>query len=257
MRLTSFGSLILASTALALTSAGNVTAPTTWGLLAFPGVDLLDLYGPMEILFYVATRRHLDVHIITPTAADVVVFPPMGNPFNSTFTPHIAGNHTFDDVLSGGLALDVLLVPGGGAARDPSLTYVDDFLRVMAPRTDHLVTICTGAIFAARAGLLDGKRATTNKRAWDLVTAQGDNVTWVAPARFVRDANLWSSSGVSAGIDLAFAMVDAFYGRELHDTISLMTEIQPRAHDDDPFTDLVGVPHQGQLSGSETTPYYY
>lgn len=244
VRLVPSESSLIEHRSLTLTPAAAVV---NWGIMAFPGVDLLDVYGPIELLYFVAGNVHINVKIITPTADSVPITPPMGNRFNSTFRPEIVGAATFDDDLD----LDVLMVPGGAAARDPSMTYVDTYLQKAAPKAKHFVTICTGALFAARAGLLDGKRATTNKGAWQLVTAQGDNVTWVAPARFVRDGNTWSSSGVSAGIDLTFAMIKEFYGQDLHDRITVFTEILPRAHDDDPFTDIVGIPHQGQLNATD------
>jgi putative intracellular protease/amidase len=160
--------------------------------MAFPGVDLIDVYGPIEILYMVAGHNYLNLTIITPTSDSVVINPPMGNPYNSIYKPEIVGSATLEDELD----LDVLLVPGGAAARDQSLTYVDDYLIKMAPKVDYLITICTGATFAARAGLLSGRRATTNKRAWDFVTGHGENITWVAPARYVIDGDIWSSSGV-------------------------------------------------------------
>ncbi|KAF5011992.1 hypothetical protein FDECE_1932 [Fusarium decemcellulare] len=241
--------VVAAVTALSTGSASGSASkraedvPVNWGVLAFPGIDLVDVFGPLEVLYFVAGNRHLNVKIITPTEDSIIVTPPMKNPHNSTFSPEIVGRATFDDELD----LDVLLVPGGAAARDPSLTYVDDYVKKMFPKVKYFLTVCTGAIFAARAGVLEGKRATTNKNAWDLVTAEGNNITWVAPARYVIDGNVWSSSGVSAGIDLTFAFVKEFYGEELHDRISILTEVIPRAHDDDPFTDMLGIPHQGQL----------
>lgn len=169
-----------------------VDAPIKWGFLAFSGVDLLDVYGPLGLLYLVAATQHLQVTIITPTNEDVVITPPLGNRFNSTYQPVIVGKATFDDDLD----LDILVVPGGAAARDTSMTYVDDYVVEKLPSLRYLLTICTGAIFAARGGVFNNRRATTNKNAWNLVTAHGENVTWVAPARFVIDDNLWSSSGV-------------------------------------------------------------
>jgi putative intracellular protease/amidase len=161
-----------------------------------PGFDMIDLFGPLELLYFVAANRHLDVKVITPTASAVVVNVPMGNRFNSTFGPALVGTATMED---DDLELDFLLVPGGAAARDPALTYVDEYLARMFPRRVRwLVTVCTGALFAARGGLLDGRRVTTNKNAWQLVTQHGRNVTWVAPARWVHDGNIWSASGVSS-----------------------------------------------------------
>jgi putative intracellular protease/amidase len=157
-----------------------------------PGASMLDIYGPLEMLYIVAANYYFNLTIITPNGENVVVKPPMGNPHNSTFSPEYVGSASFEDELD----LDVLMVPGGAAARDPALTYVDDYLVKMKPQVDYLITICTGAIFAARGGLFDGRRVTTNKNAWSLVTAHGENVTWVAPARYVIDGDIWSSSGV-------------------------------------------------------------
>ncbi|KAF4968455.1 hypothetical protein FSARC_4149 [Fusarium sarcochroum] len=238
---------VLASASLVCASAHKrqEDVPTKWGLLAYPGVDTMDIYGPLEVLYFVASNRQLSVKIINPTEDNVVVKPPMGNKYNSTYAPEIVGSATMEDL---DIDLDVLVVPGGAVARDPNTQYIDEYLVKMFPRVKHFVTVCTGALFAARAGLLDNRRATTNKGAWSTVTEHGTNVTWVAPARFVRDGNLWTSSGVSAGIDMTFAMVKEFYGQELHDRITVFTEVLPRAHDDDPFTDIVGIPHQGQLN---------
>jgi transcriptional regulator GlxA family with amidase domain len=218
--------------------------PTNWGVLTMPGASLLDVFGPLEMLYLVAANNYLNLTIITPTKENVVLTPPLGNKFNSTYGPVYVGSATMKDNLDD---LEVLLIPGGAAARDQSLLYIDDWVAEMYPKVRYLVTICTGAIFAARAGVLDGRRATTNKRAWALVTAQGNNVTWVAPARFVVDGNIWSSSGVTAGLDLMLHWVKTWYGNDLYNLIADGSEIVPRAHDDDPFTDKFGIPHQGQL----------
>ncbi len=72
--------------------------------------------------------------------------------------------------------------------------------------------MCNGAGLAARAGVLDGKRATTNKSVWARTIALGPKVKWVAEARWVTDGNVWTSSGVSAGIDVTIAFISAVYG---------------------------------------------
>jgi len=72
--------------------------------------------------------------------------------------------------------------------------------------------VCTGAGLAARAGLLDGKRATTNKATWALTTAFGPKVKWVPKARWVVDGKVWTSAGGSAGIDVTLAWVGEVFG---------------------------------------------
>ena len=68
---------------------------------------------------------------------------------------------------------------------------------------------------AARSGILDGRRATTNRAAWITATATGPNTTWVGDERWVVDGNVWTSSGVSAGIDAMVAFLACFYGEDL------------------------------------------
>ncbi|CAG9937494.1 unnamed protein product [Clonostachys rosea f. rosea IK726] len=221
----------------------NESFPVNYGIIAMPGASMLDIYGPLEVLYFVAGNAHISVKIITPDGNNVPVAPPMGNKYNSTFTPEFVGAASFEDDLD----LDVLIVPGGAAARDTSLTYVDDYIAKVYPKLDYLITICTGAIFPARAGIFDGRRVTTNKNAWSLVTAHGNNVTWVAPARYVIEDNIWSSSGETAGIDLMMAWVKKWHGEKLYNTIRIGAEIIVREADDDPFTDELGLPHQGQL----------
>jgi transcriptional regulator GlxA family with amidase domain len=217
--------------------------PVNWGVLAMPGVDMIDVFGPLEILYFVAAKEFLNVTVITPTADPVVVKPPGNNTAGSIFQPTIVGSATMQDNLD----LEVLLIPGGAAARDPNMMFIDDWVAQMYPNVRYLITICTGAIFPARAGVLDGRRATTNKRAWDVVTKHGNGVEWVAPARYVVDGNIWSSSGVTSGMDLMLHWVATWYGEEFAENISQLTEHEIRAESDDPFTDLAGVPHQGQL----------
>ena len=82
--------------------------------------------------------------------------------------------------------------------------HILDFMRrCMAPPGGSaqpvLLTVCTGAGLAARAGLLDGKKATTNKAAWDWATSQGQATAWQKEARWVEDGNVWTSAGVTAG----------------------------------------------------------
>jgi len=100
--------------------------------------------------------------------------------------------HTMDDVPE----LDVLIVPGGGGTRRlADDRRWDQFVTRMYPNLKYLLSICTGASIVARSGVLDGRRATTNKAAYRWVTSQGPRVNWVPGARWVADGNIWTSSG--------------------------------------------------------------
>lgn len=112
--------------------------------------------------------------------------------------PSFMATHSFADAPP----LDILLIPGGGGSRYLSAindTAIEDFARERYPSLKYLLSVCTGSAFLAKAGLLDGRKATTNKAAWSFPTEFGNNVTWVPTARWVVDGNVWSSSGVSAG----------------------------------------------------------
>ena len=83
-----------------------------------------------------------------------------------------------------------------------------------------LTSVCTGSGVLAAAGLLDGYRATSHKRAFAWAVSQGPRVKWVPHARWVNDGNRWTSSGVAAGMDMTLAVVGHLQGEELADQIA-------------------------------------
>ena len=88
------------------------------------------------------------------------------------------------------------------------------------------MSVCSGSAILAKAGLLDGRRATSNKQFFDLARAQSDKVRWVEEARWVEDGPFATSSGVSAGTDMALGLIAKLYGRETAQRIADMTEYQ-------------------------------
>ena len=78
-------------------------------------------------------------------------------------------------------------------------TWVEDFIASRFSELDYVLSVCTGAVSLAKSGVLNGKRATTNKSAWSFGTSSGTNITWVPTARWVEDGKVWTSSGVAAG----------------------------------------------------------
>lgn len=155
--------------------------------------------------------------------------------------------HTFSDAP----ALDVIIVPGGMgniALIAANNTEIEDFIADRFDKADHVLSVCTGAVTLARSGVLDGRKATTNKAAWSRVTKQGPNVTWVPSARWVVDdvapaGKVWSSSGVSSGMDMMYAFLLYIYGAENVDNMLNGLEYAP--HTDptwDPYSYLNRVP---------------
>lgn len=108
--------------------------------------------------------------------------------------------------------LDLLMVPGGASLGNE--TWMFDFIAARFNETDVVASICSGADSLARAGVLDGKRATTNKRTWEVQTKGGKGVVWVPSARWVKDGKVWSSSGVAAGMFWKFSLSFGCRGSE-------------------------------------------
>jgi transcriptional regulator GlxA family with amidase domain len=132
---------------------------------------------------------------------------------------------------------DILLIPGGFGSRAavadrPFLEHLAEASR----RARVTTTVCTGSALLARTGLLDGRPATSNKIAWDWVTQQGPRVLWKRKARWVDDGNVLTSSGVSAGIDMALSLIARLHGREMALTSARNMEyVWHESPDDDPF----------------------
>ncbi|KAF1929271.1 class I glutamine amidotransferase-like protein [Didymella exigua CBS 183.55] len=138
--------------------------------------------------------------------------------------------------------IEVLLVPGGGGTRQ-NMTEEIAFVKAIYPKLKYIISICTGATLLSRAGLLDGRKATTNKRAWAWATSTGPNVTWVPSARWVEDGNIFTSSGISAGIDVTIAWVGRVYGEEVADYLANSMEYERWTDPHkDPFAKVWDVP---------------
>lgn len=223
-----------------LAQSTNTTTPKNYGMLLFRGFEILDVFGPLEALSWVA-RRHdnISLSLISQSLDPVTTAPytPAMNPFNASFFPTINPTHTLETAPD----LDVLIVPGGLGTRAPDsvLGPLLDYIKTTYPKLQYLITICTGSTLVARTGVLDGKRATTNKASWDSVIGNGPNTTWVREARWVVDGNVWSSSGISAGIDATLAFIAEFYGKQNASVISDYMEYE--WHQDsswDPYADI-------------------
>jgi transcriptional regulator GlxA family with amidase domain len=183
----------------------------TIAVLAYPGVQVLDVTGPLEVFARageVAVERGL-----APTPPyQIRILAPAAGPFRSQSGIGLLADRAFAEVDGG---VDTLLVAGGrdGTAatmRDPAVL---DWLRRMAPRVRRLGSVCSGTFILAAAGLLDGRRATTHWSACDTFRRMFPQVDLDPEPIFVRDGNVYSSAGVTAGMDLALALVEEDFGR--------------------------------------------
>jgi transcriptional regulator GlxA family with amidase domain len=159
-------------------------------------------------------------------------------PSDSKFGQLIVPTHTFKTAPP----LDVLVVPGGQGSRAAGLEPAIDFIKEVYPSLQYIISICTGASLVAQAGVLDGKRATTNKLSWQSTITLRSEVDWVHRARWVQDGNVWTSSGISAGIDATLAWIEHVHGSDVAKAIADRMEYNRVTDaDDDPFAELYGL----------------
>ncbi|KAI9003962.1 class I glutamine amidotransferase-like protein [Hyaloraphidium curvatum] len=209
----------------------------------YPAWELLDLVGPLSVLLKIARAagRPVSVCFVAGQTAEPVQ--------NTAGVPFVA-HHTFDafpDVPSG--ADHVIIVPGGvGSFAHSHDDAMLRFLRRFAAREQTAVSsVCTGSSVLANSGVLDGRKATSNKMVFDLMsTYKPSKVDYVADARFVRDGNIWTSSGVSAGVDMGFAIGKEIFGAAAADRVAAEIGHLPLPDGQDPF---VGI-HRDKWRGS-------
>jgi transcriptional regulator GlxA family with amidase domain len=184
----------------------NNVKRTKIGVLGFEGVTALDLVGPTEAF---ATARVDDGSGTPRPAYEVVILGVTARPFTAesgvTFKPHRG--------LEGKIDLDTLIVPGGCGLRNKRINArVTSWLRANAPRFRRVASVCTGIYGLAATGLLDGRKATTHWRFVRDVAARFPAVTFEGNALFMKDGPFYTSAGVTAGIDLALALIEEDHG---------------------------------------------
>ncbi|KAF1919454.1 DJ-1/PfpI family protein-like protein [Ampelomyces quisqualis] len=195
--------------------------PTKIGVVLFPGFQPLDLFGPLDAFHILSRLYPLHLSILSSTLDPVPTRNWAQASTGSQFSASIVPTHTFATAPGD---LDVLLIPGGLGATGPegegNVQACVEWLRELTldggkdGGIQWVLTVCTGSDILARAGKLEGRTATTNKRVFNDVKARHPNVNWVAKARWVVDGNIWTSSGISAGMDLAFAWIAEVWGEE-------------------------------------------
>ncbi|WP_416977282.1 GlxA family transcriptional regulator [Streptomyces sp. T028] len=173
----------------------------------FDDVQSLDVTGPLEV--FTGAERHTPGSYRIRTAS--LDGAPVRTSSGLTLVP--------DEALTRARVPHTLVVPGGRGTRrdDPQLT---DWLRIHAPRAERLVSVCTGAIPLAAAGLLDGRRVTTHWAYSDTLARHHPAVRVDPDPIYVRDGSVYTSAGVTSGIDLALALVEEDLGRDAALTVA-------------------------------------
>ena len=193
----------------------------TVGTLLFPGFELLDVFGPLEM--FGAPTEEFSLEMVAEQSGPVA---------------SRQGSKVIADIsLADAKPYDILLVPGGlGVRAEVCNATLIDWLRQHGEESRIVATVCTGAALLARTGLLDGRKATTNKAAFRWVMEQGSSVRWQPRARWVIDEKYYTSSGVSAGMDMALSLIARLYNREIAQEAAKRMEYRwHEAADNDPF----------------------
>ncbi|MEE4283688.1 MAG: DJ-1/PfpI family protein [Pseudomonadales bacterium] len=202
------------------------------GAVLYEDFELLDAYGPLEMFGCLAE----DI--------ETVVIAEQKGPVKSTGGPKTLAEYDFTDAP----ALDLLLLPGGIG----TLPALDNqnllrFLRERCPDIPINMSVCSGSAIFAKAGLLDGLRATSNKMFFSLASSQSDKVEWVEKARWVDAGQYVTSSGVSAGTDMSLAVIERLFGAERAQQVAAFTEYQWHTDaDSDPFVKYLNQADAGQ-----------
>jgi putative intracellular protease/amidase len=169
----------------------------------------------------------------------IVTVAERAGPVASAQGPRAVADYGFGDCPF----LDILLVPGGvGTRQEATNEKLLEWLRLRGATAQVVTSVCTGAALLARAGLLEGRRATSNKSVFRWVASQGISITWVPEARWVEDGPFFTSSGVSAGIDMTLAVIARLEGPD--EAARIADRMEYARHEDaswDPFAKLHGL----------------
>ncbi|KAI8581004.1 hypothetical protein K450DRAFT_234160 [Umbelopsis ramanniana AG] len=209
--------------------------PQSFGVLLFPGFALLDACGPLELLNGLSSVVPMTVSLIAVDSlepvATMVPIETLSDDFRKRVesqqplaVQRLCPTHTLETCPP----LDVLLIPGGfgvpNAAKDERVLKF-----ITESKAQTIITVCNGTGILAATGLLDGKKEVTSGR---------PQVNWVQKARWVHEGRYWTSSGISAGMDVVAAYIRETFGEQIGELVPDILEYTPELNpDNDPFVD--------------------
>ncbi|HTE11726.1 MAG TPA: DJ-1/PfpI family protein [Chitinophagaceae bacterium] len=190
------------------------------GVLLFEDFETLDVFGPVEIL-----GRLTDLY-------KVHFYSLQGGLINNMHGVSVQ-TEKLEEINNG---TGIFLIPGGYGTRiELNNMALINAIRQTAAQSSYVLTVCTGTALLARTGLLDGRKATSNKRAFDWVASTGENVNWIKRARWVVDDKYYTSSGVSAGMDMTLGLLNDIHGHAFAKDVAHQIEYswqEDKDHDD-------------------------
>jgi transcriptional regulator GlxA family with amidase domain len=184
--------------------------PIRVAFIAFEGMSLLDLAGPLETLRMASTHPDFsggplvyETHVVSAEGGPVMTCDGV-----ALMTEPLASLK--------GRAIDTLIAPGGPDAREVTAdARLIRWVKARAPKCRRVCSVCTGSFLLAKAGLLKGKRAATHWTHCNMLREQHPDIEVEPDAIYVKDGKVWSSAGVTTGIDLALALIEEDFGREV------------------------------------------
>ena len=207
-------------------SSQEITPVRRIGFLIYPDCDILDVCGPCDAFHYAdvflprfgrSSEPGYQFDILAATPGTV----------RTSCGIELVATHSYCDVRDG---LDTLIVAGGvtsveQACKDPSLIQ---WVRSTVPQVRRVASICAGAFILAATGLLNHRRATTHWMFSDVLATAYPLIQFDSKLIFARDGNIYTSGGITAGIDLALALVEEDLGREIALAVARMIVVFPR-----------------------------
>lgn len=181
------------------------------GVVLFPDFELLDVFGPLEM------------YGMLPESFEICMVAEKGDEIASNQGPKSVVEYKFSEERQ----YDILLVPGGkGTRRQVDNPVLLEWLRSQSAGAKYVTSVCTGSALLAKSGLLENMQATTNKEAYAWATSYGDKVNWQKEARWVEDGKFFTSSGVSAGMDMSLALIGKLLGQETAERVANRAEYE-------------------------------
>jgi len=199
----------------------------TMAALVFPEFQTLDFFGPIEMLG--GFRDEIEIVTVAKTP----------DPVPSRHGQRIS----VDKVLREKSDYDLLFIPGGDsaliAAKDAELMA---WIKAVSANAERVMAVCTGTVLLGMTGVLDGRKATTNKLDFADTIHLAPNVEWIKKARWVEDGKFFTSSGVSAGMDMALAAAASLFGLARAEEMAEGCEyVWNNDADHDPFAKAAGL----------------
>ena len=180
------------------------------GIVLFEDVEVLDFCGPFEV--FSATRLNEEKRLEEPSPFEVLLVAERPDPIRTTGGMTVLPHFTFENCPH----LEILVCPGGWGTRSELKNPVMlDWLRARAAEVDTLTSVCTGSMLLGFAGLLNGLHATTHWRSLDWMRDSFPLVSVEHGKYFVADGRVFTSAGISAGIDMSLKVVAHYFGESV------------------------------------------